>query len=106
MWEAPEGPTNGHPHVTRAEPAASRASLQGIFATHLHHLLEADLQTQHMQYWCMETAPGAGGQPQATMRMVPGTCTVSLALAVAAKSGLPQDVLDRATHFYKVRIAM
>lgn len=86
----------------KPEVSAGRAALQGIFATHLHQLLDAELATARMEYWCMETRRDESGQLQPTMRMIKGTCTDSLALEVAAKSGLPQDVLQRAQHLYQV----
>lgn len=80
----------------------THVALQGIFATHLHHLLEADLDTRRMEYWCMETRRDSGGHLEPTKRMIRGTCTDSLALEVAAQSGLPSDVLARAAQFYQV----
>ena len=76
--------------------------LQGIFATHLHQLLKFDMKREKLQYWCMETLRDAAGRLAPTMRMVPGTCTHSLALEVAAKAGLPQHVLTRAAQLYQV----
>ena len=37
-----------------------------------------------------------------TWRIVPGSCTRSLALAVAAAYGLPLPLLQRAEHLYEV----
>lgn len=92
-----------HRHAVQA--GVARRAMQGIFATHLHQLLDAELATQRLEYWCMETRREEGGQLRPTMRMVPGTCTDSLALEVAAQSGLPPDVLHRAKHLYQVPAA-
>jgi DNA mismatch repair ATPase MutS len=47
---------------------------QGIFATHLHSLLDMDLDARRLVRMRMETAED-GRFIRATMRMLPGQCT-------------------------------
>lgn len=76
---------------------------QGIFATHLHKLLELPLATQHQVRMCMETRElGDGRYVEPTLRLVPGQCTNSLALTVARAAGIPQGLLDRAEYMHQV----
>ena len=78
---------------------------QGIFATHLHQLLDVDLRAPRLKRFMMETRRTADGELKTTCRMVPGQSTESLALVVAAKSGLPANVVNRAAQLYQVRHA-
>ena len=50
------------------------AVLQGIFATHLHSLLDMQLDAQRLVRMRMETGED-GRFIRATMRMLPGQCT-------------------------------
>jgi DNA mismatch repair ATPase MutS len=78
---------------------------QGIFATHLHQLLDVDLRAPRLKRFMMETRRTGDGELEPTCRMVPGQSTESLALVVAAKSGLPANVVNRAAQLYQVRPA-
>ena len=79
---------------------------QGIFATHLHKLLELPLSTQHQVRMRMETREFGGGRyVEPTLRLVPGQCTNSLALTVARAAGIPQGLLDRAEYMHQVASA-
>lgn len=62
----------GNPSGSATE--AHLALLQGIFATHLHSLLDMQLNAQHLVRMRMETAED-GRFIRATMRMLPGQCT-------------------------------
>ncbi len=77
---------------------------QGIFATHLHSLLDMDLAVRRLRRMRMETE-NDGRFIRATMRMLPGACTESLALAVAAACRVPDEVVSRAESHYAVRIS-
>lgn len=74
---------------------------QGIFATHLHQLLDVDLRAPRLRRFMMETRRQPDGKLEPTCRMVPGQSTESLALEVAAKSGLPSEIVDRAAQLYE-----
>ena len=50
----------------------------------------------------MTTQRQPNGELEPTCRMVPGQSTDSLALEVAAKSGLPSDIVNRAAQLYQV----
>jgi len=70
---------------------------KGIFATHLHKLLDLPLRTRHMVRMCMETeSDPTGHYVRATWRMGPGQCTNSLALSVALSAGIQQSLVDEA----------
>ena len=76
---------------------------KGIFATHLHALLDLPLDLRRTRRMRMEVAPAEQGAAFAwrpTLRMLPGTCTESLALDVARRQGLSQAVVDRASALY------
>ncbi len=75
---------------------------QGVFATHLHQLLDVDLRAPRLRRFMMETRRQPDGKLEPTCRMVPGQSTESLALEVAARSGLPSDIVDRAAQLYQV----
>lgn len=80
--------------------ALDAAGAKGMFATHLHPLLDLPLRTPRTARMRMETAPTPGGGRAATLRMLPGSCTESLALDVARANRLPAPVLDRARHLF------
>lgn len=87
-----------------------KAGCKGIFATHLHVMLDMPLQlSENVQRMKMEIKnvinrggdPGGGTAMAPTWRMVPGTSTESLALDVARDCRLPEAVLERADCLYK-----
>jgi hypothetical protein len=105
--------------------ALDGAGCRGVFATHLHSLLEMELNIPGTTKMMMETEEissgggegnevekklgddGSGGsarnkrvERKATWRMVPGESIESLALEVAASQRLPQQVVDRAADLY------
>ena len=81
-------------------------SAQGIFATHLHKLLELPLRTRHLTRMAMETAPEADGRyVRPTWRMAPGHCTNSLALSVALSVGIAPAIVDEAQRMTQVPAA-
>lgn len=76
------------------------AVCRGIFATHLHALLDLTADTPRltnhsMQVIEQQTAEGHT-RLVSTWRLVPGPCTQSLALDVARNMGLPAEVLQLA----------
>lgn len=81
--------------------------MQGIFATHLHSLLDLPLRLQRTSRMRMEVAPveeesdgSQNSMRRPTLRMVPGSCTESLALDVARRQRLPEKVISRAGALY------
>ena len=76
---------------------------QGIFATHLHQLLSMQLDAPSLLRMRMETLDD-GRYIRATMRMLPGSCTASLALPVAAACRVPENVIRRAEAHYQARL--
>mmetsp|Transcript_16796 Transcript_16796/g.41242 ORF Transcript_16796/g.41242 Transcript_16796/m.41242 type:complete len:426 (+) Transcript_16796:1154-2431(+) len=91
---------------------------RGIFATHLHGLLDLPLElSPFVRRMRMETAPvvvtatgGRGGGEgggltkwvRPTWRMVPGECRESLALQTAVDMGVSHEVVRRSTELLKV----
>lgn len=63
-----------------------------------------DLAVRRLRRMRMETE-NDGRFIRATMRMLPGACTESLALAVAAACRVPDEVVSRAESHYAVRIS-
>jgi hypothetical protein len=73
LREAPE--TEGSWDIGAPLPQGlGLAVLQGIFATHLHSLLDMQLDARRLVRMRMETAED-GRFIRATMRMLPGQCT-------------------------------
>ena len=76
--------------------ALDAAGARGIFATHLHGLLDIDLDLSPFARRArMETAIGADGRVAPTWRMVPGECRESLALQTAVDMGVDDAVVRR-----------
>ncbi|KAL6770905.1 MSH1 [Auxenochlorella protothecoides x Auxenochlorella symbiontica] len=73
---------------------------RGVFATHLHPLLELPLRLRATRRMRMDTSTDANGARRPTLRMVPGSSTESLALEVARAQRLPARVLERAAALY------
>ncbi|KFM25783.1 DNA mismatch repair protein MutS [Auxenochlorella protothecoides] len=73
---------------------------RGVFATHLHPLLELPLRLRATCRMRMATCTDASGARRPTLRMVPGSSTESLALEVARAQRLPARVLERAAALY------
>jgi hypothetical protein len=100
--------------------ALDSAGCRGVFATHLHSLLDMELKIPGTKKMMMEITEkvksdigggGSGGgendcssktrvERKPTWRMVPGESIESLALEVAASQRLPQKVVDRAADLY------
>ncbi|KAK9800180.1 hypothetical protein WJX73_004187 [Symbiochloris irregularis] len=81
----------------------------GIFATHLHHLLDLPLEAPSMEHMQMEVQPCSSSDPalpgerlQPTWRMVPGKSTTSLAMEVASDCGIPVSTVARARSFMQM----
>ncbi|KAL0046056.1 hypothetical protein WJX82_001167 [Trebouxia sp. C0006] len=104
---------------------------RGIFATHLHQLLDMPTHTPNMVNMMMQTRAVSGSSPSQdvpaaltsqlgaetdlaqhtqqlgmggrvpTWRMVPGSSTESLALDVALQCQVPADIVQRAAHLFK-----
>ena len=76
--------------------ALDAAGARGVFATHLHGLLDLDLDLSPFARRArMETATVAGGRVAPTWRMVPGECRESLALQTAVDMGVNDAVVRR-----------
>ena len=95
--------------------ALDSSGCKGVFATHLHSLLDLQLKIPGTKKMMMETEetekssrpPARGGErpsrwarKKPTWRMVPGASVESLALEVAASQKLPDTVLHRAADLY------
>lgn len=77
--------------------ALDECGARGIFATHLHGILDLPLRTSPWTRRArMETARATDGSTRPTWRMVPGECRESLALQTALDCGLPTAIVDRA----------
>lgn len=74
------------------------AGAKGLFATHLHQLIDAPLQAPGLAHLRMETVPDPirVGRASPTWRIVAGDSDQSLALDVAEDYGLPPEVIARA----------
>lgn len=80
---------------------------KGIFATHLHSILDMELELPGTKNMMMEITgeeeeeeEKKGRKRFPTWRMVPGSSTESLALEVAAECRLPPRVVGRAAELY------
>jgi len=77
--------------------ALDAAGVRGVFATHLHGLLDLDLDiSPYVRRMRMETVAGEAGRVMPTWRMVPGECRESLALQTATDMGVSDAVVRRA----------
>lgn len=76
--------------------AMAKAGMSGIFATHLHDILELPLEAKER----ISTKRMAIEQDEDsydwTYRLEDGVCTDSLALVTAARFGLPEEIILRA----------
>ena len=84
--------------------AMAQARMNGIFATHLHDILDLPLQgrdlIQMKRMTFDERLNGDTGPNYVwTYLLADGFCTNSLALVTAAKFGLPESILERAKFF-------
>jgi hypothetical protein len=84
--------------------AMAGAGMSGVFATHLHDVLDLPLNGQDrivMKRMAFEERQNGGAGPDYvwTYRLEDGYCTNSLALVTAARFGLPDEILQRATFF-------
>ena len=82
------------------ERLASHNGCLGLFATHLHDILELPIERSALELMRMETEPGdrEGGKwrRRATWKIGHGVCTESLAFQVAEKYGVPDEIVQRA----------
>lgn len=77
--------------------ALDECGARGIFATHLHGILDLPLQVSPWTRRArMETAQTEDGSTRPTWRMVPGECRESLALQTALDCGIPHPIVARA----------
>ena len=87
--------------------ALDKTGCIGAFATHLHDLLNMDLElTENTTRMMMEIESSTDlktghTRRQPTWRMVPGASTESLALEVAQECKLPENTLRRAQELYQ-----
>ena len=77
--------------------ALDRTGCIGIFATHLHGILDLPLETTRINYMAMETKPEKG-RNIATWKLVDGVNRQSLAIETAIDCGIPLEVASRAEH--------
>lgn len=76
-----------------------RSGCMGIFATHLHGILDLPLQTKRTEKMAMQTKQN-NGRNVATWKLVDGVNSVSLAIETALDCGIPVDVASRAEHLF------
>ena len=77
--------------------ALDACGARGIFATHLHGILDLPLNASPFTRRArMETAVSSDGSRRPTWRVVPGECRESLALQTALDCGLPPALVARA----------
>lgn len=77
--------------------ALDECGARGIFATHLHGILDLPLRVSPWTRRArMETARTEDGVTRPTWRMVPGECRESLALQTALDCGIPRTIVARA----------
>ena len=77
--------------------AMAKREMNGIFATHLHDMLELPLKRKdRILTKRMAIEESDDGNYEWTYRMEDGTCTNSLALVTAARFGLPEEIIRRA----------
>lgn len=84
--------------------AMADAGMCGVFATHLHSVLDLPLRRRDrikMKRMAImeQTAENGEADYKWTYRLEEGVCTDSLALVTAARFGLPKDILERAAGF-------
>jgi len=76
----------------------------GFFATHLHGVLDLEMSgaaKARMKAKRMGIAESGTDEVEWTFRMEDGVSADSLALVTAKKFGMPQAIIDRASHFAK-----
>ncbi|KAL2613188.1 hypothetical protein R1flu_024880 [Riccia fluitans] len=77
-----------------------RVGCLGVISTHLHGLLDMQLNTKRV----VRKAMGAelvNGCLKPTWKLVDGECRESLAFETARKEGVPDSIVNRAEEFYK-----
>ncbi len=74
----------------------------GILSTHLHNLLDMELQTSNVVLKAMGTKE-VNGQVEPTWKLGDGACRESLAFDVARKEGVPEPVVQRAEELCMAR---
>jgi len=79
--------------------ALDRTRCIGIFATHLHGILDLPLETARINYMAMETKQ-RNGRKIATWKLVDGVNRESLAIETATDCGIPPEVASRAEHLF------
>ena len=81
--------------------AMAKAGMKGMFATHLHDILDLPLEHSERIFNKRMTIDGqVSGDGSCsldwTYRLEDGVCTDSLALLTAERFGLPEDIIERA----------
>jgi len=87
-------PTDGALIAGAVLEVMSERGMKGIFATHLHSILELPLTkkaTANIVKKTMETSKASW-----TYKIVDGVCTDSMAFRTAAKFGIPERIIQRA----------
>ncbi len=74
----------------------------GILSTHLHNLLDMELQTSNVVLKAMGTKE-VNGRVEPTWKLGDGACRESLAFDVARKEGVPEPVVQRAEELCMAR---
>ncbi|CAM6107433.1 unnamed protein product [Calypogeia fissa] len=72
----------------------------GVISTHLHGLLDMDLNVERVVRKAMGVQ-SVGGQLRPTWKLVDGECRESLAFDTARKEGVAEKVVRRAEEFYQ-----
>ena len=76
--------------------AMARKGMNGIFATHLHDILELPLEGQERIIKKRLAIEEKDGSYEWTYHLEDGVCVDSLALVTASRFGLPEDIIARA----------
>jgi hypothetical protein len=76
--------------------AMAKDGMSGIFATHLHDILQLPLEAKERISTKRMAIEQDEGDYDWTYRLEDGVCTDSLALVTAARFGLPEEIIRRA----------
>ncbi|KAL2613191.1 hypothetical protein R1flu_024883 [Riccia fluitans] len=74
----------------------------GAISTHLHDLLDMQLDTKRVVMKAMEVESLKDGRLKPTWKLVDGDCRESLAFDTARKEGVPENIIQRAEEFGKL----
>jgi MutS domain V/MutS domain I len=93
-------PNDGTSIAAAVMEAMAQEGMSGIFATHLHGILDLPLRSaSRIRYKRMTLISDDIIGEVSTFRLEDGVCTDSLALVTARRLGLPKSVIDRALTF-------